>query len=82
MLGMDGFPGGWLPWMSTSALDTLELAQNRNLRGITGQLGSTPNEAQRLEAGVISRVGRGLDTHKRLPLPDPTSAPWEWGRGH
>jgi hypothetical protein len=30
---------------------------------------------------VISRVGGGLDTHKRLFLPAPTSAPWEWGKG-
>jgi hypothetical protein len=22
----------------------------------------------------------GLDTHGRLPLPAPTSAPWEWGK--
>ena len=26
-------------------------------------------------------MGGGLDTHKRLPLPAPTSAPWEWGKG-
>jgi hypothetical protein len=26
-------------------------------------------------------VGGGLDTHGRLPLPAPTSTPWEWGKG-
>jgi hypothetical protein len=30
---------------------------------------------------VVGRVGGGLDTLGRLPLPPPTSAPWEWGRG-
>jgi hypothetical protein len=30
---------------------------------------------------VISCVGGGLDTHRRLPLPAPTSFPWEWGKG-
>jgi hypothetical protein len=30
---------------------------------------------------VVCRVGGGLDTHGRLPLPAPTSAPWEWGKG-
>jgi hypothetical protein len=29
---------------------------------------------------VVSRVGGGLDTHGRLPLPAPTSAPWKWGK--
>jgi hypothetical protein len=29
---------------------------------------------------VRSRVGGGLDTHGRLSLPAPTSAPWEWGK--
>jgi hypothetical protein len=26
-------------------------------------------------------VGEGLDTHGRLPLAIPTSAPWKWGKG-
>jgi hypothetical protein len=30
---------------------------------------------------IVSRVGEGLDTHGRLPLPAPTSALWEWGKG-
>jgi hypothetical protein len=30
---------------------------------------------------VVSCVGGGLDTHGRLPLPAPTSAPWKWGKG-
>jgi hypothetical protein len=29
----------------------------------------------------VGRVGEGLDALERLPLPAPTSAPWEWGRG-
>jgi hypothetical protein len=46
--------GGWLPWLSVTSVDTLDRAQNRNLRVITGQLASTPNEALRVEAGVQS----------------------------
>jgi hypothetical protein len=29
----------------------------------------------------VGRVGGGLDALEQLPLPAPTSAPWEWGRG-
>jgi ribonuclease HI len=29
----------------------------------------------------VGRVGGGLDALRRLPLPAPTSALWEWGRG-
>jgi hypothetical protein len=46
--------GGWLHWLSTSAVGTLNQGQNCNLRVITGQVASTPNEALRLEAGVQS----------------------------
>jgi hypothetical protein len=46
--------GGWLPWLSASSVNMLDRAQNRNLRVITGQLGSMPNEAQRVEAGFQS----------------------------
>jgi hypothetical protein len=46
--------GGWLPWLSTSAVDTLGWAQNCNLRVITEQLASKPNKAIKLEAGVQS----------------------------
>jgi hypothetical protein len=46
--------GGWLPWLSATSVDMLNQAQNRNLKVITGQLASTPNEALRVEAGVQS----------------------------
>jgi hypothetical protein len=46
--------GGWLPGLSATSVDMLDWAQNRNLRVITGQLASTPNEALRVEAGVQS----------------------------
>jgi hypothetical protein len=46
--------GEWLPWLSATSVDTLNCAQNRNVRFITGQLASTPNEALRLKAGVQS----------------------------
>jgi hypothetical protein len=46
--------GGWLLWLSASSVDTLDWAQNRNLRVITGQLASTPNKALRVEAGFQS----------------------------
>jgi hypothetical protein len=43
--------GGWLTWLSASSVDTLDRAQNRNLRIITGQVASTPADALRVEAG-------------------------------
>jgi hypothetical protein len=46
--------GGWLPWLSTSSVDTLDRAHNRNLRIITGQLASTLTDALRVEAGFQS----------------------------
>jgi hypothetical protein len=46
--------GGWLPWVSVSSVETLDRAQNRNLRIITGQLASTPTDALRVEAGFQS----------------------------
>jgi hypothetical protein len=30
---------------------------------------------------VVGCVGGGLDALERLPLPTPTSVPWEWGKG-
>jgi hypothetical protein len=126
--------GGLLPWLSVSSVETLDRAQNRNLRIITGQLPSTPTNTLRVEAGfqcfsclrdqsaaaalerslrldpathpravqadsgvtrrfkrgadaqllgkkIVGRVGGGLDALGRLPLPAPTFAPWEWGKG-
>jgi hypothetical protein len=46
--------GGWLPWLSATSVDTLNCAQNRNLRVITGQQASMPNEALRVEAEIQS----------------------------
>jgi hypothetical protein len=46
--------GGWLPGLSATSVDTLDWGQNRNLRDITAQVASTPNEALRVEAGVQS----------------------------
>jgi hypothetical protein len=46
--------GGWLPWLSASSVDTLDQAQNRNFKVITGQLASTPNKALRVEVGFQS----------------------------
>jgi hypothetical protein len=46
--------GGWLLWLSASSVETLDRAQNRNLRIITGQLASTPTDALRVEAGFQS----------------------------
>jgi hypothetical protein len=55
LLGGPTYAGsGWLPWLSATSVDTLDWAQNRNLRVITGQLVSTPNKALRVEAGVQS----------------------------
>jgi hypothetical protein len=33
------------------------------------------------ERKVVGRVGGELYSHGQLPLPAPTSAPWEWGKG-
>jgi hypothetical protein len=46
--------GGWLPWLPASSVETLNRAQNRNLRIITGQLALTPTDALRVEAGFQS----------------------------
>jgi hypothetical protein len=46
--------GGWLPWLSATSVETLDRAQNRFLRIITGQLASTPTDALRVEAGFQS----------------------------
>ena len=43
---------GWQPWLSESAVGTLDRAQNKCLRLITGQHATTPIEALRCEAGV------------------------------
>jgi hypothetical protein len=40
--------------VSVSSVETLDRAQNRNLRIITGQLASTPTDALRVEAGFQS----------------------------
>jgi hypothetical protein len=41
-------------WLSAFIVDTLNQAQNHNLRIITGQLASTPTDALRVEAGFQS----------------------------
>jgi ribonuclease P/MRP protein subunit RPP40 len=46
--------GGWLSWLSATIMETLDRAQNRCLRIITGQLASTPTDALRVEAGFQS----------------------------
>jgi hypothetical protein len=38
-------------------------------------------DAQSLGKEVVGQVGGRLDALGRLPLPAPTSAPWEWGKG-
>jgi hypothetical protein len=38
-------------------------------------------DAWSLGKEVVGRVGGRLDALGPLPLPAPTSAPWEWGRG-
>jgi hypothetical protein len=43
--------GGWLSWLSASSVETLDRAQNRNLRIITGQVALTLTDALRVEAG-------------------------------
>jgi hypothetical protein len=47
MLVVDGFPG----CLPLSSVETLDRAQNCNLRIITGQLALTPTDALRVEAG-------------------------------
>jgi hypothetical protein len=72
--------GGWLPWLSTTSVDTLDWAQNHNLRVITGQLASTPNKALRVEAGVQSfsclRDRSAAIVLERSLRLDPATHPW------
>jgi hypothetical protein len=46
--------GGWLPWLSATSVETLDRAQKRCLRIITGQLALTPTDPLRVEAGFQS----------------------------
>ena len=46
--------GGWKPWAAKTTIDTIDRAQNRCLRRVTGQFSSTPVEALRFEAGFQS----------------------------
>ncbi|PAA62320.1 hypothetical protein BOX15_Mlig029675g1 [Macrostomum lignano] len=51
----------WHPWLSESAFQQLERAQNAALRIVTGQHRTTPVEALRLEAGICSvRTGSNV----------------------
>ena len=44
----------WMPCAAKSNLQKLNIALNRSLRMVTGQLLATPVEAQRLECGLSS----------------------------
>jgi hypothetical protein len=68
-------------------VDTLNQAQNRNLKVITGQLATTPNEVLKVEAGVQSfgclrdqAAAIALERSLRLKLAaDPRAAQAESG---
>ena len=51
---LDYCASAWQPWLAKSTSDRLERCQNRALRAITGQLGTTPIEALRREANIES----------------------------
>lgn len=72
---------GWQPWLSDSAVGTLDRAQNKCLRLITGQHATTPIEALRCEAGVPSvrtslrrRAALALEKSLRLQPTNPRRA--------
>jgi len=52
----------WQPWLAQTNRDKLEQSQNEALRIVTGQHSTTPVEALRAEAGVVSYA----TTSKRL----------------
>ena len=54
----------WQPWISNTNMQRLEVAQNKCLRAITGQVKSSPVESLRAETGVCSYS----TTSKRLTL--------------
>jgi hypothetical protein len=65
---------------------SLRLNPTTQLRAVQADSGVTRRfkkaaDGRSLGKEVISRVGGGLDTHGRLPLLAPTSAPWEWEKG-
>ena len=71
---MDYSGPGWQPWLSESSIALLERTQNKALRIITGQLKSSPVEALRLEASVLSyethmqrNILKSHEKAKRLP---------------
>ena len=57
----------WQLWIARTQMDRLERAQNQALRRITGQTASSPVEALRIEAGLLSyeTVSRQLITTSR-----------------
>jgi len=54
----------WQPWLSGTNIDRLDRIQNKGLRAITGQYGSAPLEALRIEADIPSYA----TTSKRVVL--------------
>jgi hypothetical protein len=71
--------GGWLPWLSVSSVETLNRAQNCNLRIIIGQLALIPTDALRVEAGFQSfsclQDQAAAAALKRSLRPDPATHP-------
>ena len=72
----------WQPWLSETQSKRLETAQNKALRLVTGQYASTPVEALRLEAGVVSYkthstrlTAISAEKAVRLPADHPAASP-------
>ena len=72
---------GWQPWLSQTGIKTLQSAQNKALRVVTGQLRSCPIEALHYETGVEryeTRIKRttlkSVEMAKRLPPDHPRAA--------
>jgi ribonuclease HI len=68
----------WQPWLSRTGVGNLEVADNRALRAITGQLPTSPRDAIHAETGTPSygRVveylaGRAWEKARRLPADHP-----------
>jgi hypothetical protein len=75
---MDYCGPAWQPWLSTSAVAGLEVADHRALRAITGQLPTSPIDALHAETGTprYGRVveflaGRAWEKARRLPVDHP-----------
>ena len=91
--GSDYCAAGWQPWLSDAGKKTLSQARNKCLRAITGQYSTSPEDAPRLELGLVStstsicrHAALAYEKSMRLPAENPRAelaqqrVPYKWRR--